>query len=170
MGKSLDRTPKGFTLIELIIYLGITTVALLVFTSFMVDVTKNATRARTATEVQRNARIALSRITQEIRTAHAVQVNNAQHITLTSSDSETIQMYLIDEDIAYTVDGGPMQVLTNDNVRVTDLVFEQDDNSVSIALTLEQKNENAQGANKHGVSLSSTVTPRTCIYSSSLCP
>lgn len=170
MGKSLNQHPKGFTLIELIIYLGITTAALLVFTSFMVDVTKNATRAQTATEIQRNARIALSRITQEIRTAHAVHVNSAHHITLTSSNDETIQMYLVNEDIAYTIDGGPIQILTNDNVRVTDLIFEQDDNSVSIALTLEQKNENAQGANKHGVSLSSTVTPRRCIYSRSLCP
>jgi len=58
---------KGFTLIELVIYIGIVSVFLILGSNFAWDIIKSDTKINCYREVQQNARFAMERVTQELR-------------------------------------------------------------------------------------------------------
>ena len=158
------KQSKGFTLMELLIYVGIATVAIVVFTNFMVDVTKNASKAKITQEVQQNARLLLSRMTQEIRTAKEIIYVTSDQITFKNSSDDTITFYLNDDDVYYDINSSGPVSLINDQVRVTQLNFQQNSDSVNIDLTVEQKDENVEAAKKGEINLTSTIVPRPLLY------
>ncbi|MFH0952123.1 MAG: prepilin-type N-terminal cleavage/methylation domain-containing protein [Patescibacteria group bacterium] len=154
---------RGFTLIELLIYMGLVTIILLVLTNFAVDVTANAAHAKSAKEVQQNARILLASLSQEIRTAKTIQQVLPTSLTIISPTDETIVYSLSDSRLYYTISGITLP-LNNDRVRVTDLSFAQTGQAVSINLTVEQGNPNTDAAGRSQTSLSSTIVPRRQLY------
>ncbi len=68
------RIRLGFTMIELLIYMAITAIALVVFTSFMADTTANAARARQGQDIQQTARLIFNRLSQEVRQAQTLSI------------------------------------------------------------------------------------------------
>lgn len=64
---NIKNKTKGFTLIELIIYIGIVAVFLILSSNFAWDIIKSDTKTNCYREVQQNARFALERITHELR-------------------------------------------------------------------------------------------------------
>lgn len=168
--KSLPDNTEGFTLIELIIYISIVTVALLVFTNFMADVTHNASKAKVTKEVQQNARLIMTKITQEIRAGSSINEAELVNGTLIiTKGSSTITFDRDGDNITYddSADGLPVQILTNEYVKVTDLTFAKSgEDGISVHLTIQQKRNDtaAAGHERDRISLSSTVVPRSALY------
>ena len=63
---------KGFTLIELVLYLGITIAVLFAGTIFIWDIIDNKNKATAYQEVQQNAKFALEKIAQQIKSASEI--------------------------------------------------------------------------------------------------
>jgi len=172
MNKSIKKVKScaGFTLIELLIYISISTAAILVFTSFMVDVTKSAARAKSTKEVQQNARLLLERLTQDIRTARSIDSAGVNQIVLFDASNIKVQYCLTDTDkiVHYLKGEGDCFIstseLSSDQVRVTKLDFQQNSGTVKVDLTVQQKNQNPSTSEKSQISLSSTIVPRSSIY------
>jgi type II secretory pathway pseudopilin PulG len=159
------KSGGGYTMIELLIYIGIVTAAILVFTNFMVDITKNSARAQVKQEVQQNARLILSRLTQEIRNAKQITSVNPERIILINPLDQdiTFQWDNINKEITYDDGTGPI-ILSGQKIRITQLNFQQNNNTISINFKVEQKNPNAQSADKSEITLSSAVVPRSILY------
>jgi Tfp pilus assembly protein PilV len=153
----------GFTLMELLIYLGIVTVAIVVFSGFMANVTTYAARARVKQEVQQSARFILERITHDVRTADSVTVV-AGALQLTNAGMNSC----IQRDGASVVlddcGGGSPSSLSSGNVRVTDLTFVPAGDGVSVDLNVEQADAAAQPALQGSIGLSSNIVPRRQLY------
>ncbi len=168
--KQAHNTTKGFTLIELMIYISIVTAALLVFTNFMVDVTHNAAKAKVAKEVQQNARLIMAKMTQEIRSGSSVNRTELAHGKLIiTKGTSTITFARSGDDITYddSADGLPVETLTNQFVKVTDFTLaESGTNGISIHMTIQQKGDTtaSAGYERDQVSLSSTIVPRSALY------
>lgn len=164
----LNNNTSGFTAIELIIYLSIVTVAALVFTSFMVNVTKNAAQSKISKEVQQNARLMISRITQDIRSAKdiniAQSVLDSDHGKLALVTNTGVSTFLWNNERAIYNDGSGPVDLSTDSVGVTKLRFEKDGNAVTVALTVQQKIGITEPSASDSISLSSTTVPRQLIY------
>jgi len=162
------KSGAGFTLIELLIYMSIVTLVVVVFSSFMVDVTKSAARAKTAKEVQQNARLILERLTQDIRKATDVDVALPPgQINLTNATGEV--SYCLVNNVVHYLEGSvncsaAAASLSNDQVRVTQLNFTDDSGTYKIDLTVEQRNQNPSASEKSQISLSSTIVPRSSLY------
>jgi len=157
------KNNKGFTLIELLIYMSISTIIVAVLTSFIVDVSRNAAKTKITKEVQQNARILLSRMTQEIRNAKTVESVAPQQITIKNYSNQEITFCLFENKLRYfvgTVCDATTNSLSGDNVAVTNLIFGQNTDTISINLTVGQ---NSGSINK-SVTLSSAVVPRSSLY------
>lgn len=63
---------SGFTIVELLVYIGITSIALVVFTGFMVNTVASTSRARQIQSLQQNARFVLDRLSQTVRNASSL--------------------------------------------------------------------------------------------------
>lgn len=163
-----QSNPEGFTLIELMVYLSISTIAILVFTNFMADVTQNAAKSKVTKEVQQNARLILTKITQEIRTSQGIDMGQS---VLNSDDGKLVIIRaggsttfdLVSGDV--TIDtGAGSEVLTSNHVKVTELHFTETQNAISVDITVEQKRDTDRTHERDSITLSSTVVPRSTIY------
>lgn len=157
---------SGFTLIELLIYITLVAAISIIFTGFTADVVKNATRSLVVKEVNQNARLILSRITQEIKTAKNVNSLSASEITLTNFDNQTFDLGFDSVNNLVYIDTGSGNVaISSGDVRVTNLVFSQAANNIiEISVTIEQKNPSASEPRKHRLDLVTSVLTRPAIY------
>ncbi len=122
---------KGFTLIELIIYLAVISGTVVSFTYFILSVSNSRTKTYVAQEVHANGRTALEIISQRIRASNGVVSVTPSVLTLdfstvdpakhpTAIDRDTNNALRITED----TDGTPVaSILTSSEVKVTNLVF-----------------------------------------------
>jgi len=130
---------KGFTLIELIVYIAIVSIVLTLVTSFGLDVVYGNIKAQTVRETQQNARFAMEKITRSIR-----------------SGSDPAVVFNVLDGVLYQ--GGV--ALTTNQVRVTNLNFTSDNNSYKINLSLEFYNPNNRPEYSASVDLESTALAR----------
>lgn len=70
--KGTKESLRGFSLIELLIYIAFVSIIAVVFVNFTLDLTGSAHKARVHQELQQNARFAMERVMQEIRAAEAL--------------------------------------------------------------------------------------------------
>lgn len=164
-------TPKpsrGFTLVELLVYIAVSTVALLVFVTFMVDVSRSAARARTVQELHQNAQFVLDRVGQEVRRGQAVDVATSSFdvdagvlVLTTSTGSHTFRL----ASNAVTLDAGSGAVpLTSASVRVTAFRITNTNPSVTVQLHVEENNLALPAANRQSIDLQTTLVPRQAVY------
>jgi len=123
------KNGAGFTLIELIIYIGIVAIILLVAFNFGWEIIYGNVKSRVVRETQQNARFAMERIAREIRKARAINTPGP------GGSSNILSLEMADPNLDPTVfdvsDGklriaqgtlGPYE-LTNDRVIVSALQF-----------------------------------------------
>jgi len=128
------KSRPAFTLMELLVYLGISTIVMLVASSFMVDISANAARNRASLEVQSNARLVISRLTQNIRTATSLTVTPT---TLTVTVPAGTYVYTRSGAAVEETVAGIAAKITSDAVSVPQLAFSQSGNMVTIDLKVE---------------------------------
>lgn len=125
---------NGFTLIEVLIYLGILSLIVVALLSFDVSVISSRSKTMVVEEVQANARIALDLVSQKIRGAQGINVG----ASVFGSDPGVLSLAMANATQNPTVfnlsaDDGRLQItegssgtpvfVTSKDVEVTNLVF-----------------------------------------------
>ncbi len=161
--KKISRQ-DGFTLIELLIYISISTVVIVTLTTFVSDVSLNATRSKLDSAVQDNARLIINKLTQDIRTADSItSVNPTQLVLVNGGTSIAYTWDPIDETVYYNAGSGP-QALTANHIRVSSMAFADDGKAINIDLTVEQANPHAAENAQADITLHSSIAPRVRLY------
>lgn len=75
---SARQAPRGITLIELVVSIGIASLLLLVLLQVIANVYRNWRREGTKTQLQTNTKIAVETVAQVIRAAKSVEAKNSQ--------------------------------------------------------------------------------------------
>jgi len=144
---------KGFTLVEIIVYIFVVAVILIGVTYYAIDVISAQTKARSYQEVQQNARFALKRMIQEIRAADDLNEGSSVFDTNPGTLSLAHQDTAKDPTV-FDVSAGRLRItqgtngpyyLTSDKVTVTDLTFtnlsvSERTKNIKITLTIEHIN------------------------------
>ncbi|MBI5037869.1 MAG: prepilin-type N-terminal cleavage/methylation domain-containing protein [Candidatus Kerfeldbacteria bacterium] len=152
------KNQSGYTLMELLVYLSIVTVSVLVFTTFVVNVTKNSARAEMRQELQENARVVSNRLIQNIRQAASVDQANSIFdvpsgtLALNQAVGADITFRLVNNTVVYN-DGTTDYVLTSNRVKVTTMQFSHTVDLVKVELTFEQPNDSSQSFTLHTAAL-----------------
>lgn len=166
MGKLLNHYRGGFTAIELLIYISLVAVVTIIFTNFTVDVVRAASRALVVKEVNQGARLVISRITQEIKTARTIDSVAGDQIQFTDASDTSIRIsFNSGDETVYINDGSGDVAIAPTGVRVTSLTFKQlTPKTIGFDVTFEQKNT-AATAYRYSFTFSDVaVTPRFILY------
>ncbi|PIS42607.1 MAG: hypothetical protein COT24_02680 [Candidatus Kerfeldbacteria bacterium CG08_land_8_20_14_0_20_40_16] len=158
---------SGYVLIELIAYIGIVSIILVILSNFVIDVTMNAAQAEITKEVQQNARLALSRMTQEIRTAKEIVDVEPETISIRNFEDQLVTFCLYDNELRYLVESSDClsgSAMTSEQVKISELIIEQQSDLITIRLKVEQRNESARPERTDQIQLVSTVVPRPLLY------
>ncbi|OHA57272.1 MAG: hypothetical protein A2441_01315 [Candidatus Veblenbacteria bacterium RIFOXYC2_FULL_42_11] len=161
---------NGFTIVEVLIYVTILTVAMVVLASFATDVIKNAARSRVVKEVELNAQLTLNRLASEVR--HAQKFNSVTATEINYVDLNgvtTLLRFDSANNLVERVIGGNAETITTSEVRITALNFNPiisgtDIKGVAIAISVRQKSVSAPAAYQHESDLATTVFPRQLLY------
>jgi type II secretory pathway pseudopilin PulG len=142
--KQKRSTQQGFSLIEIILYVAILTIILSGMITFAWDVIYGQEKALAQQTVQQAGRLALERISYEIRQAEAVTLVSASEISL-NTDAGTKTILLNAGSV--TLDG---VALTSDQITVNDLTFtdysQGGSDHISIEIEIASDNQNPQFA------------------------
>ena len=166
----MPTRPSGFTIIELMVYISIVTVAITVFSAFMLDVTKNASRSKTIKEVQQNAQFIMNRITNDIRHAQAVTIPalgaSGADLTLTMSPTLTATYHFDNaaSTVTYQQNSGTAMAISNNQVRVTNLSFSNTGSAITVTLAMAQGLATAPVAGQYNTTLTSTAVVHSSLY------
>jgi len=137
------KNQKGFTLIELIVYLALVSVFLSGAIFFTWDVIYGREKAFQQQVVEQNGRAAPSRIAYEIRRAKDIQSVAGNQIVL-DNDGSTTTIVLLEGAIQITTGGAGHYDLTSNQVKVTSLSFtdltsnNEDTKGIAVNLILTQ--------------------------------
>ena len=115
---------RGFTLVELILYIAIVTMLMTAVISFTSDIVYGRVKSQVHQEVNQNIRLASKRIIYEIKNASGVNSVSASSISLASTDAgrnpTVIDISSGRLRIGY---GGNQYFLTSNKVSVSSLTF-----------------------------------------------
>lgn len=136
---------KGFTLIELIIYLAIVSTVLVSISYLIIEIISGQTRAIAFQEVNQNIRFISQIVTKDIREAEAIGSLSADSMTLTMPGDDIIYTFEpVDLTLTRQLGVSAAEVLNTDRVEATgtfsDLSFTTRSANVGVELIIEYKN------------------------------
>lgn len=163
------RNTRGFSLLELILYIAILSIISVVLSASFIALTQGRTRSESRTNVNSNLRFAIDKITQDVTSATLVTVPSfGTGSSFTVIASSTIAYSVVLGVLQRSVDGGAGQAITGSTVTVDAPVFTRTDNynsvlnatttSVQIQLTIHSKNTSPEGT--YAATLESTASLR----------
>ncbi len=167
------RAPKGFTLLEFILYFALIAIVISSITLFAVDVIR--TRAKTAViaEVEQNMRFGLQRILRTVRQAEKLNIgasafdddDGVLSVDMPSASNTPTVFDLADGVLRMKEGAGPATALTSDRVTVSSLRFSKDNlggNTVAVtaALTLSFASDNPDQVYTYTTTASGTAVIR----------
>ena len=158
---------KGFTIIELIIYIGIVAGVLLVLFNFGWEIVYGDIKSQTIREVQQNSRFAMEKIIESILSASGInsplEGNPDDFLSLEMQDlnlSPTV-FEVSEGRLIITQAGNSPYQLTNNRVRVTNFQFSNfsyGDTPGTIRVEMTIEHFNPGGLNQYEASLSTENT------------
>lgn len=169
---------KGFTLIEILVYIGILTIIISAVFSFLIWAINSNTKAMVMREVSDNARQSMEFFSREIKEAKSIYTptsffdSHPGQLSLEKienlSEGEKISFvdfYLCDNRICFKKESQDPIVLTSDNLEVTDLIFTQvitdQIPSIQIELKIDYKNPENRPEYRASINLKSAVSLRS---------
>ena len=147
-------------------YISVSTIALIVFVTFMVDVSRSAARARIAQELHQNAQFVMDRLGQEVRSSKVIITTeppskfNADVGSLALTTSSGTHTFALSSNVV-TLDAAP---LTSPSVLVTMLKFTNASPAVTVQLHVEENNLSIPEASRQSIDLQTTLVPRQAVY------
>ncbi|MEK9175007.1 MAG: hypothetical protein AAB795_00270 [Patescibacteria group bacterium] len=144
---------KGFTLVEFILYISIVGVILVSFMYYMIDISSSSTKSDAFAEVGYNGRVAMEKISREIRNAVDINVGasvfdthpGALSLTTSNPNTNPTTINLSGAVLQIKRGAGPVLPLTTSKVEITKLIFSNLSQSgtpgnIKILLTIRYKN------------------------------
>jgi len=163
------RAPKGFTLLEFILYFALISIVVGMISAFAVDVVK--TRAKTAAiaEVEQNMRFGMQRILRTVRQATKLNVGSSVFDSATGvlsldmpDAAATPTVFDLSDGVLRVKEGAAAAVaITSPDVRITSLRFSKDNGAgnnvaVSVGLDVAYDTDNPDVLFRYSSSASST--------------
>jgi type II secretory pathway pseudopilin PulG len=160
---------RGFTLVELIIYIAILVVILVLAVSFLWMIVSGNIKEGFFQEVQQNGRFALTKITQEIKKATGIispsLAGSANFLSLRMADPNlNPTIFDVDNGKLRIIQGSnPSYYLTTDqvivsNLQFTNLSYENTPGAIQIDITIDHLNPGGRMEYQASVNLKSTVS------------
>ena len=135
---------SAFTLLEAVIYLSLLSLLFLGLVYFLIGISQTRAKAVAAGEVQANARQVLTQLGRLVASSASINWSASQldvqpgRLTLVDYQNRSSVVYLNSDQALVVSSGGQETVLTDNLVRLTDLVFQRyDDKTVGLAFSLE---------------------------------
>lgn len=145
---------KGFTLIEILIYIAIIGVVISGFIAFALSITGSRDKNYVVQEVQANGRMALDLISQKIKAANDVvspgEGNSGSSLELDMPSPDANLTFSLSNGILNATETGSDPVLvTSDEVNVTNLTFTNlapatEKDNIRIEMNIEYRNPGSQ--------------------------
>jgi len=171
------RSRKGFTLMEILIYIGILSLIAGVIISFLIWSIHSNTKARVMRETLYSTRRAMELITHEIREAESIYTptcifdSHPGQLSLQTSkylpeeeEISFIDFYICDERICFKKESQGSVYLTPDNIKVINLIFSLvvsgEMPSIQVNLIVDHKNPSDRPEYRASVNLTSTASLR----------
>lgn len=166
-----QKLTKGYTFIEILLYISISTVILLIISTVFVVLQQNRWRVRTRNEVDHQGSQIVQIISQKVRSARGIFFPSlgasGETLTLTTFDIDKnpIVIEMIDDDLTLREGTGEIINLTNSKVEVSNVLFrnlsgENTPGNVRIFFTLSYKNELDLAELDYSREFSGSVCPR----------
>ena len=164
---------KGFTIIEIIVYVGVLSIILTSIVSLLIWAVRSNTKIRTEREVLDNTRRALEFITYEVRASSGIysptttisQLSLETKQSLPAGEGTTyIDFFLCGTRICLKRESQAPFSLSSDNIEVTNLSFIQvvtnERASLKVDLSTNYKNPDDRPDYKASIDLSSVISLR----------
>lgn len=165
---------KGFTIVEILVSLGIFSIVLLAIVSFILWMNYYSAKTKADREVADNARSILNIMTYEIggaksiytptTTSNQLSLETTRYLPQDESDT-FIDFFLCGSALCLKKESQNPIVLTSDSVEISSLSFTQIVNatvtSIQINVTVSYKNANSATGNNASVNLVSTASLRS---------
>lgn len=161
---------KGFTLIELIIYVAIIGVILVLMTGFLWNVIFGNVKETAYQEVQQNARFALAKITQETKKATGINSplpgdspSNSLSLAMAASSLNPTVFDITGGKLIITQGASGPYELTSDqvivsNLQFTNLSYPDTPGTIRIEITIDHTNPGNRNEYEASVSLRSSIS------------
>ncbi len=141
-----NKAKKGFTLIELILFMGIFSILIVVFTDIFITSLKTKSLAESTAYVNQDGRFLLTKLASDINNANSI-VSPALGVTTSTlvlgiyGQQET---FLINNGNLELIDSAGTHLLNSFNTTITNLAFTRlgnpdGKNSIKINMTIESK-------------------------------
>lgn len=149
------RARSGFTLLEMIIYIGITAVVVVSLMNIMITVFETRERTENVSEVQQSARLVMDRITNTLTYATDVEISSDGDLITTKAGEQSPVVFSVRNRMLFVQRGSQAaKQLTPDTIQVTNLQFRSiDAHAVDIYLTISNGTDDS-------ITLVSTITLR----------
>lgn len=164
--QSLILRNSGFTLIEIILYVGIIAIIFAAIMSFALTVINNGSKSAVQQEVYSNARFISEKIKYEIRRASGITNVSANSITLTNlaPDSSTV-IDLVSGKVQINKNDSGAINLNSDGTTISDLSFTNntfvDNKTKNISFTLTVTANGVRQEYQSSISLRSSAEIRS---------
>ena len=160
------KLPKGFTLIEILVYIGVLSIITLSLSYFIIWSIHSANKIETMREVLYNERRASEIMAHEIREAKSVSSSTtATYLSLEKTDGTFIDFYLASSTLYQKEGLGNPVALTSAQVEIKNLEFKQvissTTPSVQITLQIDYKNPLSLPQYQSSINATSTVCLRS---------
>ena len=120
-----ERGLQGFSLMEILIYIGVLSIIVLVLSFYIVWSVHSTNKLKTMREVFFNARRPIELMTHEIREAKSISPASTEtYLSLEKIDGSYINFYLASSTIYQQTGSEAEMALTSNNVEVRNLDFE----------------------------------------------
>lgn len=141
----LKKPQKGFTLIEMIIYLAIVSIVLVSITYLILDIMSGQTRTNAGEEVNYNSRFISQILTREIKVAQNIGSISSSSVTLTMPGDDIVYTF-VPGDLTLTRQVGlaAAQIVNTSQVEVTGSFINNSylarNKNISVNLMIDYKN------------------------------
>jgi prepilin-type N-terminal cleavage/methylation domain-containing protein len=169
---------SGFTLVELLVVIGVSAVVGTVVLGFFVSTLTGRAKAQARAHVQEQARFAMERMVYEIRRARGIEVTSDFDVDLSDNASYTLDLDMSTagrDPTTFAVSAGVLTIkqgsgsavdLTSNDVEVTNLTFNNRttannrSHDITITLTVHKADPSGQGSGDIFYTLQSSVEIR----------
>jgi len=146
MISNIKKNNKGYSLVEMVIYISLLSVITIVLVNTVLSFTSSYKELAVLRAIDESAIDVMERLTREIRNSSGVDMvtssfnSNPGFLTLTTVSGgvlSTQRFYLDDGVVKVDIDGVYLGPLTLSSATITNLVFRKLDNTVSSAIKIE---------------------------------
>lgn len=145
---------------ELLIYIGISAIAIVILTNFLANTTANAGQSRQSQELQQSARFIFNRLSQEVRQATSIGTTTSPVTLTTGSDVFSYDSAAKTLTLTSSSFSPATQSLTPSSIAVDQFTLTPVGSGVTIGLQVSLRNANPA----QSLQVSTTLIPARSLY------